>query len=423
MLYGIKIPKKLCGYCYFLEASLSGNRNSAKKNHTGLYIYGYCLPRIIKSKWSVSGDGTPAGKEKIFAYGEKVYLNLDTEGINGYPYLTIEIYAHKTLASDPLTRTITNVKVTDGEINIEINNTSIWYGKHSFPNHVMEFYVKVKLPNGKYIQDPNGDYIHARYLRIKPEFKNQIPEIPQNTTASKVGIPDINKRNYHSCHFKNIEIKDSIDTFYIFEDGKTLLKDLRVTSRKVTQTVYFKYDRYDLIPEAKKTLDILIDFLLYNPFLDIILEGHADEQGNLDYNQNLSEKRAQSVKDYLLYKGLKDELIKIRGFGEARNATKNATNEQQHAKNRRTTIEFRYNEYDNSAMLYQTLAGSELKTKEISINLQNFQTKGCIRKNDKHEKQIEIKSKNSKVISEGNEVTVKKYLFYLICNSFSCACD
>ncbi|WP_459926513.1 OmpA family protein [Flavobacterium covae] len=424
MLYGIKIPKKLCGFTYFLEASLSGNRNYSKKNYTGLYIRGYCPPRITASKWAVSSDGTPAGKQKQFAYGERVYLNLDTEGINGYKDLTIELYAHKTLAPDPLTRTIVGVDVTDGEINLEINNTLIWYGKHLFPKEVMEFYVKVKLPNGKYIEDYNGDIIHARYLRIKPQQVFQMPEPPKNSTALKVGNNKTSLKNYHPCKLNKVQLTETGEPFYIFEEGKTLLEKEHATLKRVSQIVYFDYDQYHLRDDARKTLDILLDFLLYNPFLNMMLEGHADDRGNLDYNQSLSEKRANNVKNYLVQKGLKDERIKTRGFGEARNAIK-ATNETQHSKNRRTVIEFNYNEYDSNAIVYQTLAGSVLKPKNITLTLIDHDTVKCLRRHDPHQKEIQIQNNKEKILIKDSQADIKvkssvpphfasSYLFYLI---------
>ncbi|MFK7048334.1 Peptidoglycan-associated lipoprotein precursor [Flavobacterium columnare] len=424
MLYGIKIPKKLCGFTYFIEASLSGNRNNSKTNHKGLHISGYCPPRITASKWAVSSDGTPAAQQKQFAYGERVYLNLDTEGINGYKNLTIEIYAHKTLAPDPLTRTIVGVDVTDGEINLEINNTLIWYGKHLFPKEVMEFYVKVKLPNGRYIKDHNGDIIHARYLRIKPQQVFQMPEPPKNTTALKVGNNKTNLKNYHPCKLSKVQLTEAGNPFYIFEEGETLLKKQRTTLKRVCQSVYFDYDEYHLRNDARKTLDLLLDFLLYNPFLNMILEGHADDRGSLDYNQTLSEKRAHSVKNYLLEKGLKDERIKTRGFGEARNAIK-ATTEIQHAKNRRTIIEFNYNEYDSNAIVYQTLAGSALKPKNITLTLIDHDTVKCMRNHDPHQKEIQIQVNEEKVLVKGSQVNMSikssvpphftaTYLSYLI---------
>ncbi|MDI9310458.1 MAG: OmpA family protein [Limnohabitans sp.] len=406
LLYGVKIPKKLCGFKYYLDASHDGNRIFSKPALTGLAIVGYCPPRITASKWCVSSDGTAAGKQKQFAYGERVYLNLDTEGINGVRNVTIEIYAHKTMLPDPLTRTIVGVEVMDGEINVEINNTISWYGKHMFPKEVMEFYVKVKLSNGNYVIDANGDDIHARFLRIKPEQKHQNPEPPKNTTALKVGSNAVNLKNYHACKLNKIQLTETGETFAIFEDGKTHLVKQRSTLRRVKQTVHFEYDRYDLRDDAKKIMDILLDFLLYNPFLDMMLEGHADDRGSFDYNQTLSEKRADSVKNYFVQKGLKDERIKTRGFGEARDAVK-ATTEAQHSKNRRTVIEFSYYEYDSNAIIYQTLAGSALKEKRIDLALVGHDTRMCMRDHDKHKKEIEIINKDEKGIVPGSQAKMK----------------
>jgi outer membrane protein OmpA-like peptidoglycan-associated protein len=402
--FGVHLTKKVCGvYQYYLEASLTGNRNSSITNPTGLVIRGYCPPKITASKWCVSSDGNPADKNKQFDYGERVYLNLDTEGMNGLENVVVEVYRKKAFR-DQLMYTMTKVKVEDGEINLEINKTAMWFSLAGNPTGVEQYYVQVKLHNGTYVLDKYEDTEHARYLRIKPEQVPQKHDTPKNTTALKIGKPDENKKNYHPCRFAQINIDDNGNTT-VFNEGITVLKKQRNTTRNTKQLVHFDFDKDNLRTDAKQILDRLLDFLLYNPHLDISLEGHADDRGELDYNQALSERRAEAVKKYFFDKGLKETRIITRGFGEARNAVK-AINEDHHSKNRRTQIEFAYIDYDSDAILYETIAGSELKPKKVVAKLLKHEVAQCLRTDDKHAKEITVRHKGVSKKKTGSEATL-----------------
>jgi outer membrane protein OmpA-like peptidoglycan-associated protein len=402
--FGVKLTKKLCGaYQYYLEASFTGDRNSSQTNPTGLVISGYCPPKITASKWCVSSDGSPAGKQKQFDYGERVYLNLETEGMDGLKNVVVEVYRRKAL-SDQLMYTMTKVPVEDGEINLEINKTSMWFALAGHPTGVEEYYVQVKLANGTYVLDDHNDTEHARFLRIKPEQVQQKLDAPKNTTALKIGKPDENKKNYHPCRFSQINIEDKGNTT-VFDEGVTKLKHQRNTTRNTKQLVHFDFDKDNLRTDARQILDRLLDFLLYNPHLDIMLEGHADDRGELDYNQALSERRADTVKKYFFDKGLKQTRIITRGFGEARNLVK-ANNEEQHSKNRRTEIEFSYIDYDSDAIVYETIAGSVLKPKKVVVKLLKHEVTQCPRSDDKHTKEITVKFKDQAKKKVGSEGTL-----------------
>lgn len=70
------------------------------------------------------------------------------------------------------------------------------------------------------------------------------------------------------------------------------------------------------------------------------LEGHADWTGTEQYNQGLSERRAASVQNYLVKKGIDESRITTRGFGETKPIADNKTREGR-AKNRRVEVKVR----------------------------------------------------------------------------------
>jgi len=71
----------------------------------------------------------------------------------------------------------------------------------------------------------------------------------------------------------------------------------------------------------------------------IRVEGHADERGSNEYNQDLSEKRAESVKSVLIRNGVNEEKIQTKGYGETR-PLDSGSNEEAWSKNRRTDVKF-----------------------------------------------------------------------------------
>lgn len=186
--YKFKISKKYSGnYYYYIEASMSGKRDF--KNNVGLYVKGYCEPKIVSSKWCTKNDGTDVRKTLTFSYGHLVYLGLNTEGING-DVVTVDVFRRvkggRGADDDQRIWTYTSVKITDGEINLKMGNTYLWYAKIGKPGSVEEFYVKVKNASGKYISD-GKDTIHARYLRIKNDIVSKQVEVSTNNTPVKIG--------------------------------------------------------------------------------------------------------------------------------------------------------------------------------------------------------------------------------------------
>lgn len=80
--------------------------------------------------------------------------------------------------------------------------------------------------------------------------------------------------------------------------------------------IEYDFDSAKLRPESEKILDNLIEFLELNSNLTIEIRSHTDMRGNDDYNLKLSERRAQSVVDYLVDHGIPRERLVPKGYGE-----------------------------------------------------------------------------------------------------------
>jgi len=86
-----------------------------------------------------------------------------------------------------------------------------------------------------------------------------------------------------------------------------------------------------------KELDLVADVLIKNPDVKGEVQGHTDNVGNAEHNQNLSERRAASVKEYLVSKGIAAERLVVKGYGLTLPIASNDTKEGR-AKNRRVQL-------------------------------------------------------------------------------------
>ena len=108
----------------------------------------------------------------------------------------------------------------------------------------------------------------------------------------------------------------------------------------VLRNIFFDLDKATLRPESTAELERLTKLMNDVPTLKIELGGHTDSRGSDTYNQQLSEKRAKAVVDYLTAKGISDDRLKWAGYGETQlvNGCSNGVQctDEQHQENRRT---------------------------------------------------------------------------------------
>jgi len=105
----------------------------------------------------------------------------------------------------------------------------------------------------------------------------------------------------------------------------------------VVKGVTFDYKKWDIKEEFNSNLSNIVDILQNNPDMKIRIEGHTDNIGSMDYNIDLSQKRANAVKNYLVGKGIQESRISIVGFGYKNPIAPNDT-EAGRALNRRAEI-------------------------------------------------------------------------------------
>lgn len=115
------------------------------------------------------------------------------------------------------------------------------------------------------------------------------------------------------------------------------LEPVEIGAEMNLYNIYFETDSFSILPESEPELNKLVSFLRKNGTLTVEIQGHTDNSGNPGENMELSERRARSVVDYLLERGILPGRLQAKGYGDTRPVADNKTVEGRRL-NRRTTI-------------------------------------------------------------------------------------
>ena len=99
----------------------------------------------------------------------------------------------------------------------------------------------------------------------------------------------------------------------------------------------FEFDKAELRPEDRELLSRIAGILMTSQDYTISVNGHTDDVGTAAYNQDLSQRRAQAVRDYLVKSGLPEAILSVEGHGKALPLVR-GTSDAARAKNRRVEL-------------------------------------------------------------------------------------
>jgi OOP family OmpA-OmpF porin len=286
----------------------------------------------------------PPGKTAIiiFSDGEE---NLDIEALKAQETLSAkqrEIHFHTvSLADKKEGKTVLEEisRVSDG---IAVEGSELASDEVALDRFVKDVFYDVEV-----LLDSDGDGV--------VDERDQCPNTPRGITVDARGcppdsdgdgVPDYLDRcpntppgvavDNSGCPFDSDGdgVADHMDQCPNTPKGATV-NEAGCWSLEAT-TLYDSNSSY-LRAEAYPLLDEVVIILEKNPEMEVELQGHTDNTGSAKYNQWLSEKRAQRVKDYLVSKGIDPSRLEARGYGLTQPVASNSTAEGR-AQNRRVEL-------------------------------------------------------------------------------------
>ncbi|MCX6215678.1 OmpA family protein [Spirosoma sp.] len=127
----------------------------------------------------------------------------------------------------------------------------------------------------------------------------------------------------------------TIETLDLSKDKRfrDIKKNLYLAKIEAGQTitmreVLFQQSQFTLLPGADAELDKMVDMMETHPTMELLIEGHTDNQGDWEPNMKLAEDRVRVVKEYLLKKGIKPDRIQTKAWGPSKPIASNETEEK-----------------------------------------------------------------------------------------------
>jgi peptidoglycan-associated lipoprotein len=236
-----------------------------------------------------------------------------------------KIYKYKILKSDTIKK-IEEVVVID---TVKKNNFFDLYlivkvldGKTRMPISNSALEIKLEKSELKGLTNKNGLYLSKIDLNNKFYIK-------------------VNKNGYLSRSIDFFEPLNNITSKSYTINKEILLDSLEKGKEFVLENIYYDYDKWDIKNEALPSLNKLVQILKDNPKINIELGAHTDCRGEEDYNEILSQKRAQSAVNFLVASGIEVSRLSAKGYGESlptQSCECTSCTEEQHQINRRTSF-------------------------------------------------------------------------------------
>ena len=188
-----------------------------------------------------------------------------------------------------------------------------------------------------------GERVYIKYLEIDPDNPSILYAV---SSESKVYITRDGGESWQEYGYGISELVEPQEIQFISVDrnggviagGKDKLIDLeQIKEKQIIPMVNFEFDSDKLKKEAFPILDNIVKTLNADSSKKAVIKGHTDNIGSIEYNLDLSKRRAESVRKYLVSKGIAPERLTCYGYGESMPIATNET-EEGRAKNRRVEI-------------------------------------------------------------------------------------
>jgi outer membrane protein OmpA-like peptidoglycan-associated protein len=220
--------------------------------------------------------------------------------------------------------------------------------QEDYVDPIIQFHKDLKIVTvlkGKVIDETSGAALSATISLVNNQTNQVIAKINSDPETGLFELTIPHGGNYGVATEKGGYLFNSINfnlpqfAEYQEIDTHILMVKAEVGSKVVLKNVFFDIGKADLKSESIAEIEKLRELLVANPEMNVQINGHTDNTGNAANNKALSLKRASTVVDYLVSKGVSTTRVSAKGFGSERPIVSNDDEADGRAINRRTEIE------------------------------------------------------------------------------------
>ena len=248
----------------------------------------------------VHGDMLIRAHRNIIPYLHLGWARIDNNALGGGAGIAFPIHVSKRIAIVP------DIKATT-------YSSRIYQDSKSFPALTLSATLGISVNLGKPVRRPATITVQSQPVTVVvPEVR---PEIVRDTViVERIARDNSAAESFSGDHDTDHPVITTISAEALFDTNSDIVR-----------------------PDAKDKLMEIVSWMKEHPGQGIIVEGHTDSVGGREFNLNLSLRRAQSVKNFLVHNGARASLISIDGYGYSRPVASNSTPEGRQ-RNRRVEV-------------------------------------------------------------------------------------
>lgn len=187
-------------------------------------------------------------------------------------------------------------------------------------DHIYSFELPdLKITISGYVLDKDEEPVAGAIIRIVGDDGSNQREIARDDGSFKFNLGRGVKYVMKAGAPGYLNVKQEFESDIAEEDADYGIDFILAAINKpqVVENIFYDFDKATLRPESKEALDEIVAMLNENPHVSIEMGSHTDRKGSDEYNMALSERRAQSVIDYLVDAGISPERLSPKGYGES----------------------------------------------------------------------------------------------------------
>jgi outer membrane protein OmpA-like peptidoglycan-associated protein len=259
-------------------------------------------------------------------------------------------FAFNVLSSEKVM--LSTLDVEDKDLIMELFGYVYDQDKKAFGNAKLLLYDDKGTLNQTITTDEKGKF-SFKNLKANLEYLFDVDESdPRMSSIKKLYIADAKGRIYKELiktmkgkfEFKVLDVDKVAMGDFTVDDPWLQVLEMKTKAKKdsltIIENIYYAFGDYNLDAAGRNVLNKVVSVLNSNKNVSIEVSSHTDSQSSSEFNLNLSQKRAKTVVDYIVSKGINRKRLRGIGYGEKKLLNKCADgvecSDDEHAKNRRT---------------------------------------------------------------------------------------